>query len=118
MNTRKHRKCKQAIRDWLRPEPKGKRSGSGAVTYPDANPVPSVYRVDLNHLVNVVEHGNAADPARSRDRAGLTARRVRGRSIGRTEEANASGNSLDMPTSVWSILARELAEPARERESK
>jgi len=24
-----------------------------------------------------------------------------------TEEANASGNALDMPKSVWSILARE-----------
>jgi hypothetical protein len=35
-----------------------------------------------------------------------------------TEEANASGNALDMPTSVGSILARELAEPAREQESK
>jgi len=35
-----------------------------------------------------------------------------------TEEANASGNALDMPTSVWSILARELAEPSRKKESK
>jgi hypothetical protein len=35
-----------------------------------------------------------------------------------TEEANASGNALDMPTSVGSILARELAEPASEQESK
>jgi len=68
--------------------------------------------------VRTAEHGNAADPARIRTRADLTARRVRGRSFGRTEEANASGNALDMPTSVRSILARELAEPARERESK
>jgi hypothetical protein len=35
-----------------------------------------------------------------------------------TEEAKASGNALDRPTSVWSILARELAEPSREEESK
>jgi len=53
-----------------------------------------------------------------RDRADLTARLVRRRSIGTTEEANASGNALDMPTSVWSILAREFAEPSREKESK
>jgi hypothetical protein len=35
-----------------------------------------------------------------------------------TEEAKASGNALDKPMSVWSILARELAEPSREKESK
>jgi hypothetical protein len=29
-----------------------------------------------------------------------------------TEKAKASGNALDMPTSVGSILARELAEPS------
>ncbi len=46
-------------------------------------------------------------PSGFRDRADLTARRVMEHSIGRTEEANASGNALDMPTSVWSILARE-----------
>jgi len=34
-----------------------------------------------------------------------------------TEEANASGNALDTPTSVWSILARELAEPSRAKEA-
>ena len=50
-----------------------------------------VYRANLNHLVNFAEHGNAASPARPRDRADLTARRVRGRSLGRTEAAKASG---------------------------
>jgi hypothetical protein len=77
-----------------------------------------VYRADLNHPVNIAEHGNTASPARPRDRADLTARRVRGSSFGTTEEAKASGNALDMPTSVWSILARELVEPSREKESK
>ena len=77
-----------------------------------------MYRADLNHPVEVAEHGNAANPARNRDRADLTARRVKGRSLGRTEKANASGNALDRPTSVWPILARELAEPSREEESK
>ena len=77
-----------------------------------------VYRANLNHPVPFTEHGNAAHPARFRDRADLTARRVEGRSIGRTEKAKASGNALDKPTSVWSILARELAEPSSEKESK
>src|ERR1039457_830357 len=66
-----------------------------------------VYRANLNHPVKFAEHGNAASPARPRDRADLTARRVRGRSIGRTEEAKAGGNAPDMPTSVWSELARK-----------
>jgi hypothetical protein len=69
-----------------------------------------VYRADLNHPGNVAEHGNAVGPARPRDWADLTARRVRGRSLGRTEEAKASGNALDRPTSVWSELARTHAE--------
>ena len=77
-----------------------------------------VYRADLNHPVNLAEHGNAANPARFRDRADLTARRVRGRSLGMTEEAKASGNALDRPTSVGSRLAKELVEPSREEESK
>jgi hypothetical protein len=76
-----------------------------------------VYRANLNHPVNFAEHGNAASPARPRDRADLTARRVRGRSLGKTEEAKASGNALDMPTSVWSILARELVEPSKTKKA-
>src|ERR1700693_5290031 len=46
-----------------------------------------------------MEHGNAARPPGSR-RADLTARRVKGSSIGKTEKANAGGNAPDMPTSV------------------
>src|SRR5436305_15150839 len=99
-------------------EPKGTQSGSGSVHYPDVNTELPVYRVNLNHPVNVTEHGNTVSPARPRVRADLTARRVRGRSLGMTEEAKASGNALDMPTSVWSILARELGEPSRDKESK
>ena len=118
MNARKHRKCKQAARDWLRLGPKGKQSSSRAVTSLDANYALPVYRADLNHPGNIAEHGNAVGSVPARNRADLTARRVRGRSIGMTEEANASANPLDMPTSVWSILTRELAEPSRQKESK
>src|SRR5215831_10725917 len=46
-----------------------------------------------------MEHGNAARPSGSH-RADLTARRVKGSSIGTTEKANAGGNAPDMPTSV------------------
>src|SRR3954469_25125413 len=62
----------------------------------------------------VMEHGKAASSPGSR-RADLTARRVRSRSIGTTEEANASGNALDMPTSVGFEMAREQAEPPTNR---
>jgi hypothetical protein len=31
--------------------------------------------------------------------------------IGMTEKANASRNTLDTPTSVWSEMVREYAEP-------
>jgi hypothetical protein len=77
-----------------------------------------VYRADLNHPVNIAEHGNAVGPVPVRNRADLTARQVRGNSIGMTEEAKASGNALDRPTSVWSILAREFVEPSTWIESK
>jgi hypothetical protein len=76
-----------------------------------------VYRANLNHPVKFAEHGNAANPVRPRDRADLTARRVRGRSFGKTEEANASGNALDMPTSVWSEMARTPVESLAPRKA-
>src|SRR5262249_8455616 len=46
-----------------------------------------------------MEHGKAARPPGSR-RADLTARRVKGGSIGMTEKAKAGGNATDMPPSV------------------
>ena len=77
-----------------------------------------VYRANLNHPVNIAEHGNTVQP-RPASRPGRPYRKagLRGSSFGTTEEAKASGNALDMPTSVWSILARELVEPSREKES-
>ena len=89
MNARKHRKAEQA-KETDRLGPKGTqlvrvlgRNLTRISTLP-------VYRADLNHPVNSTEHGKAASPARFRDRADLTARRVRGRSIGMTEKAKAS----------------------------
>ena len=109
-------KPKRLIKAWAKRH--AVRRGGSSVTRARTPRLP-VYRANLNHhLVKFAEHGNAANLARPRDRADLTVRRVKGRSLGRTEEAKASGNALDMPTSVRSILARELAEPAREEESK
>jgi hypothetical protein len=111
MNARKHRQLKQAKEtDRLGPKGNAVWHGCFAVTRARTERLP-VYRANLNHPVNLAEHGNAASPARPRDRADLTARRVRGRSLGMTEKAKASGNALDMPTSVWSEMARKLGEP-------
>ena len=62
-------------------------------------------------LVNVVEHGKAVSLARPRDRADLTARRVRRNRIGKTEKAKARGNARDKPTSVGSEMAGKHLEP-------
>ena len=70
-----------------------------------------MYRANLNHLVKVAEHGNAASWPGLVDRADLTARRVIRRCIGKTEEAKARGNTLDRPTSVRSEMARKYWEP-------
>ena len=99
-------------RDWLRLEPKGKQSGSGSLYWPEANTrTAGVQSGPKSSIVMTVEHGKAANPAPARSRADLTARRVRGNSLGRTEKAKASGNTLDMPTSVWSETARKRVEP-------
>lgn len=111
MNARKHRKSAQA-KETDRLEPKGTQSVLALCRVPDANKRLPVYRAGLNHPVNITEHGKAATSSGPRSRAGLTARRARGRSIRMTEEAKASGNALDRPTSVGSILAREVAEPS------
>jgi hypothetical protein len=70
-----------------------------------------VHRADLNHPVSIAEHGNAVGLGPASNRADLTARRVRRHSLGMTEEANASGNALDRPTSVGSEMARKPVEP-------
>jgi hypothetical protein len=111
MNARKHRQLKQAKEtDQAWTKRYAVRHGCFSVTRARTTRLP-VYRANLNHPVNLAEHGNAANPAQSDDRADLTARRVGGRSLGMTEEANASGNALDMPTSVRSKVARKPVEP-------
>jgi hypothetical protein len=90
------------------------RSGSGSSPWPDANlRTAGVKSGPKSFDVTDVEHGNAANPARFATGQTLSRRagRVRGRSIGRTKEAKASGNALDMPTLVWSEMARKQVEP-------
>lgn len=85
---------------------KGMQSGLGPVLWPKREPrTAGVKSGPKSSIGTDVEHGNAARSPGSH-RADLTARRVRSCSIGMTEEANASSNVLDMPTSVWSEMAR------------
>ncbi len=118
MNARKHRQLKQA-KETDQAWTKRYAVWRGGFAVPRARTLRlPVYRANLNHLVNLAEHGNAAHPARSPGRADLTARRVLGRSLGMTEEAKASGNALDRPTSVRSEMARKPVEPLSSWESK
>ena len=39
-------------------------------------------------------------------------------SMERIEEANAKSNALDMPTSIWSLDCKKVAEPTNQRKSK
>ena len=111
MNARKHRQHKQAKEtDQAWTKRYAVRHGGFSLTRARTLRLP-VYRANLNHPVNLAEHGKAANPARPHDRADLTARRVKGHSIGMTEEAKARGNARDMPTSVRSEMARKPVEP-------
>src|ERR1044071_8177307 len=117
MNARKHRKYRQA-KETDRLEPKGEQSGSRIFITPRREPRTAGVEGEPKSSCGRYRTWKRCNPVRLRYRTDFTARRVRGRSIGMTEEANASGNALDMPTSVESILVRELAEPSREEESK
>ena len=59
LNTRKHRHQEQANEADQGLDQKGKRSGSGFLTWPDPNGAPPVYRVDLIRPVTNAEHGKA-----------------------------------------------------------
>ena len=91
----------------------GKRSGSGFRTWPDANVAPPVYRVDLTRPVVDAEHGKAVSihPA-------LVVPRQADRKAGPGETAWRGSNKpmpvcngQDMPTSIWSFVARKSMEP-------
>ena len=71
---------------------KGKRSGSGSRTWPDANVAPPVYRVDLTHPVANAEHGKAVSvhPALVGPRQANRKAGPRDDGIERIEEAKAA----------------------------
>ena len=93
LNTRKHRHREQATRGWSRLGPKGKRSGSGSLTWPDANDAPPVYRVDLTRPVTDLEHGKAVGSVPPWPVQGKpTARQAQGRRHG--EDRTSQGHSV------------------------
>jgi hypothetical protein len=104
----------QATRGSSRLGPKGKRSGSGFRTWPDANVAPPVYRVDLTHLVVNAEHGKAVE----KKNPALAVPRQAHRKAGPGETALRGSNKLkpfcngaDTPTSIWSFIVRKSMEP-------
>ena len=114
MNARKHREIKQA-KETDRLEPKGKQPGPSSLAWLGAN----------------VDTAGVKSGPKSSCEQGITWKRCQPRpgsqpdrpyrkagrrnSTGRTEKAKASGNALDMPTSVWSEMARERAETRSNR---
>ena len=91
----------------------GKRSGSGSLTWPDANGAPPVYRVDLPHPVMNAEHGKAVEqipPWLFQGRP--TARQAQGETALRgSNKPKPVCNGSDMPTSIWSFVVRNSMEP-------
>jgi len=83
----------RAKRGCSRLRPKyGQRSGSGRLTWPDANDAPPVYRVDLTHPVENAEHGKAAGIPPGRFPGKPTARQAPGKRHG--EDRKSQGRSV------------------------
>ena len=102
LNTRKHRHQEQAIRGWSRLGPKGKRSGSGFRTWPDANVAPPVYRVDLTRPVVDVKHGKAVSVIPPWLVQGKpTARQAQGRRHGEDRRSNPRRSGLSLSEHRW-----------------
>ena len=98
------------IKAWAK---NGKRSGSGSLTWPDANVAPPVYRVDLTHPVEDAEHGKAvsvhpalAVPRQANRKAGPGETALRG-----SNKPRPLCNRADRPTSIWSFVVRTSMEP-------
>jgi len=111
MNARKHRKVSQAIRDCLRLGPKGKQSGSGPSSWPDANLCAAgVESEPKSSGVKSAERGKAASLARL---TGQTSPQggSGGAALGGPKKPMPACNAPDMPTSVWSEMARKYVEP-------
>src|SRR5712692_6927021 len=111
MNARKHRKIRQATRDCSRLGPKGKQSGSGPSSWPDANiGTAGVKSEPKSSGVKIAERGKAASLVRP---AGQTPPQggSGGAALGGPNKPTPACNAPDMPTSVWSEMARKYVEP-------
>jgi hypothetical protein len=112
LNTRKHRHRRMSHTRLVKAQAKTARwPGSGSLTWPDANGVPPVYRVDLTRPVVNAEHGKAVGPAwappRQADRkAGPGETAMRG-----SKKPRPGCNGPDRPTSIWSLMVRASMEP-------
>ena len=74
-----------------------------------------LYRADLNHPVDIAEHGKAAHPARFAIEQTLPQGGSGGAALVGPKKQKPGCNVPDRPTSVWSEMAREQAEPHRLR---
>ena len=91
----------------------GKRSGSGSLTWPDANVAPPVYRVDLTRPVVDAEHGKAVSvhPALAVPRQADRKASPRETAWRGSNKPRPVCNGSDMPTSIWSFVVRKSMEP-------
>src|SRR5258707_6243169 len=115
MNARKHRHVRQA-KEADRLEPKGASPGGVFVTIPTRTKRRPVHRADLNHPAYSLQNMEKLS-APSRLATGQTS--PQGGSGGAAwrgpKKPTPGHNAPDMPTSVWSRLARQGAEPPLER---
>ena len=113
MNARKHRHNRQATRDCLRLGPKGEQSGSGPSKWPDANiGTAGVKSEPKSSSVKIAERGKAARHppgpwAEQTSPQGVSG----GAALGGPKKLMPACNEPDMPTSVWSEMARKYVEP-------
>jgi hypothetical protein len=111
LNTRKHRQGNEPYEADQGSNQNGKRSGSGSLTWPDANGAPPVYRVDLTRPVVDVEHGKAASyPALAGPRQAYRKASSGEAALRGSNKPTPVCNGPDMPTSIWSLFARESVE--------
>ena len=120
VNTRKHRHREQANEADQGLDQNGKRSGSGFLTWPDANGAPPVYRVDLTRPATDLEHGKALrvlPPWLFQGKP--TVRQAQGETAWRgSNKPRPPCKRTDMPTSIGSLFARESAESSSRRKCK
>src|SRR5258708_34866108 len=108
MNARKYRQLKQG--------PKGKLPGGILLTVPTRTKWRPVHRADLNHSSYSLRNMEKLPTSPGLATGQTLPQGVSGGAAWRGPKKPMPGcNVLDKPTSVWSHLARESAEPPLER---